>query len=108
MIRRPPRSTLFPYTTLFRSLRSEPDLRPEMSESLEQVARATERARKLTTQLLHLSGKHAARLQALDLNEVLTSLSALLQRTLGENIAIQLTYAPDLPAVEADRSLIEH
>src|SRR2546422_6536090 len=26
MIRRPPRSTLFPYTTLFRSLRDEPDL----------------------------------------------------------------------------------
>src|SRR2546426_2268528 len=27
MIRRPPRSTLFPYTTLFRSRRSVPDLR---------------------------------------------------------------------------------
>src|SRR3712207_8716724 len=27
MIRRPPRSTLFPYTTLFRSARSEPPLR---------------------------------------------------------------------------------
>src|SRR5256885_9934104 len=26
MIRRPPRSTLFPYTTLFRSSRSEPNL----------------------------------------------------------------------------------
>src|SRR2546426_6468706 len=28
MIRRPPRSTLFPYTTLFRSLRHEPRRRP--------------------------------------------------------------------------------
>src|SRR5258705_7196251 len=27
MIRRPPRSTLFPYTTLFRSLRPEPNVR---------------------------------------------------------------------------------
>src|ERR1039457_7531336 len=27
MIRRPPRSTLFPYTTLFRSLREEPERR---------------------------------------------------------------------------------
>src|SRR2546430_7024558 len=26
MIRRPPRSTLFPYTTLFRSLETEPDI----------------------------------------------------------------------------------
>src|SRR3712207_8118423 len=28
MIRRPPRSTLFPYTTLFRSVRVQPQLRP--------------------------------------------------------------------------------
>src|SRR2546430_11998973 len=28
MIRRPPRSTLFPYPTLFRSLRKGPDARP--------------------------------------------------------------------------------
>src|SRR2546430_11377428 len=28
MIRRPPRSTLFPYTTLFRSLRSDPSGHP--------------------------------------------------------------------------------
>src|SRR2546425_7326821 len=31
MIRRPPRSTLFPYTTLFRSLRSERRGRPRRS-----------------------------------------------------------------------------
>src|SRR3712207_8207767 len=40
MIRRPPRSTLFPYTTLFRSVRlvdhEEGDLAPE--EDLEEVA----------------------------------------------------------------------
>src|SRR2546426_3462666 len=29
MIRRPPRSTLFPYTTLFRSLARRPDLRDQ-------------------------------------------------------------------------------
>src|SRR5687767_15742698 len=28
MIRRPPRSTLFPYTTLFRSLHTEPQVHP--------------------------------------------------------------------------------
>src|SRR2546422_4512541 len=35
MIRRPPRSTLFPYTTLFRSLHVEPDTgdRPAAGES---------------------------------------------------------------------------
>src|SRR2546427_3832242 len=32
MIRRPPRSTLFPYTTLFRSILSEPLCDPEIGE----------------------------------------------------------------------------
>src|SRR2546430_17292161 len=34
MIRRPPRSTLFPYTTLFRSLRAVPSLRFRASPAL--------------------------------------------------------------------------
>src|SRR2546421_6546370 len=39
MIRRPPRSTLFPYTTLFRSL--EVDLRPaQVAEGLRERARS--------------------------------------------------------------------
>src|SRR3989442_4937013 len=32
MIRRPPRSTLFPYTTLFRSAAAKPDLRTYVKE----------------------------------------------------------------------------
>ena len=88
-------------------LRTEPHVRPEVSESLQQVSRATERACKLTTQLLNFSRKHAVQPQPLDLNEVLTSLSMLLQRALGEDITIQLNYAPDLPSIEADRNSIE-
>src|SRR3989449_7088708 len=34
MIRRPPRSTLFPYTTLFRSRRPAPHLRPVLAGGL--------------------------------------------------------------------------
>src|SRR5687768_18363396 len=34
MIRRPPRSTLFPYTTLFRSLRSGSEVRPALRRLL--------------------------------------------------------------------------
>src|SRR5256885_4738503 len=33
MIRRPPRSTLFPYTTLFRSMLRNPDARPHMTRA---------------------------------------------------------------------------
>src|SRR3712207_7942158 len=42
MIRRPPRSTLFPYTTLFRSLRGVPEGHPPLDErddAVEQAAR---------------------------------------------------------------------
>src|SRR3712207_6987506 len=39
MIRRPPRSTLFPYTTLFRSLRDLPGPRADMRTHAEDPAR---------------------------------------------------------------------
>src|SRR3712207_8237712 len=37
MIQRPPRSTLFPYTTLFRSVRQQPDFR-RVADDLEDLA----------------------------------------------------------------------
>src|SRR5256885_7841439 len=37
MIRRPPRSTLFPYTTLFRSCDHHTDVRREPAEALDEV-----------------------------------------------------------------------
>src|SRR3712207_7786657 len=48
MIRRPPRSTLFPYTTLFRSRTGRPEFYPEITdEMLEAVARDEEHLRLL-------------------------------------------------------------
>src|SRR5438034_5402693 len=44
MHRRPPRSTLFPYTTLFRSRRAVSD-RPPIPEDVQQLADERERAR---------------------------------------------------------------
>src|SRR3989441_4699490 len=40
MIRRPPRSTLFPYTTLFRSLVSQPDTGEQALEITETLVRS--------------------------------------------------------------------
>src|SRR3712207_7992905 len=39
MIRRPPRSTLFPYTTLFRSIEVVPDVAVELGERVEDEVR---------------------------------------------------------------------
>src|SRR3712207_7861603 len=65
MIRRPPRSTLFPYTTLFRS-KSQPDA-PHVAESLLRAGELLERAKLLPDALAayqavqtdHKDGAHA-------------------------------------------------
>src|SRR2546422_7194415 len=40
MIRRPPRSTLFPYTTLFRSIFDRPDATPDIQKAWHGLCRA--------------------------------------------------------------------
>src|SRR3712207_6936330 len=46
MIRRPPRSTLFPYTTLFRSRRAVAQLRGDLVRRREETAPRRERSRR--------------------------------------------------------------
>src|SRR5215203_2446740 len=50
MIRRPPRSTLFPYTTLFRSPRGRPD-RGDLADHLAVVAYGARRSEEHTSEL---------------------------------------------------------
>jgi PAS domain S-box-containing protein len=88
-------------------LRVHPELTPDMAESVQQVARAAERAGKLTGQLLSFSRKNVLQPRRLDLNDVITSISTLLHRTLGEDINYQFNYAPDLAPVFADAALLE-
>src|SRR2546429_6303792 len=54
MIRRPPRSTLFPYTTLFRSLGIQPGIRP--AGNRRRLAPCVERRRAL--QMADCGGDH--------------------------------------------------
>jgi PAS domain S-box-containing protein len=92
------------YSTL---LMEEKDLKPEMSDALKQIASATERATHLTRQLLTFSRKQQLNVRTLDLNEVINSVSKLLRRLVGENVALQFNYSPSLPAVEADTGMLE-
>src|SRR5437016_7087298 len=64
MIRRPPRSTLFPYTTLFRSVAMDDDFgTPEAIAELHQLANAAfQRDAKASTQR---SEEHTSELQSL-------------------------------------------
>src|SRR5947207_11807571 len=60
MIRRPPRSTLFPYTTLFRS-RANPDLRQLRANPLFHPSRCCSKRRRLQRQR---SEEHTSELQS--------------------------------------------
>src|SRR3712207_8722313 len=73
MIRRPPRSTLFPYTTLFRSRRVADDIGAVLERALDEAALGTaayllgvmERAFALTLQYLKTrSEEHTSELQS--------------------------------------------
>src|SRR5262245_62208686 len=66
MIRRPPRSTLFPYTTLFRSGRSWCSGEPRQVSTQKTVARRLSWASKpLATMMLDRSEEHTSELQSL-------------------------------------------
>src|SRR5256884_6718664 len=62
MIRRPPRSTLFPYTTLFRSLSVAPSRRTSCSSS--EATTAPMNATIATPGLSHRSEEHTSELQS--------------------------------------------
>jgi len=80
---------------------------PLLVEPLNQISTAATRASSLTRQLLVFSRKQVMQARVLDLNAVLGNLTKMLQRLLGEDIALTPRYAPDLPCVEGDTGMIE-
>ncbi len=74
---------------------------------VEEILRASERAAKLTRQLLSFGDKQVIEIQPLKLNDVVLRTDGLLRRTLGENIELVTVLADDLPYVEADPGLLE-
>src|SRR3712207_7556315 len=61
MIRRPPRSTLFPYTTLFRSLRrreERPPQQPAQRVPGDEALRAADARRRRVVRLRQLTARH--------------------------------------------------
>ena len=75
--------------------------------SAEQILKAGERAASLTQQLLTYSRPQVLQPRVLDLNKLVTSLSAMLRRLIGEDIDLQLALHPDLGMVSADPGQIE-
>lgn len=85
--------------------------RPELPQSLRpaiaQLEQLTERAAKVTSQLLQFARKQNVQLKTVDLNQVLQQTTALLSRLLGERIDLRTTLFPSPVWVDADAGMIE-
>ncbi|MGD9503916.1 MAG: PAS domain S-box protein [Syntrophobacteraceae bacterium] len=74
---------------------------------IEQIQRAGLRARDLTRQLLAFGRKQTLEKNAIDINRTIRDFQKLLQRTIREDVKIDLRMEDGLPPVEADVGQIE-
>jgi PAS domain S-box-containing protein len=79
----------------------------DLREDLEAVYAASERAARLTRQLLAFSRKQILQPRELDLNAVVRGVMPMLGRLIGEDIAVVTHLAPRLGAVTADPAQLE-
>jgi PAS domain S-box-containing protein len=76
-------------------------------EDLNEIQKAATAAAGLTRQLLAFSRQQVLEPKVLDLNEVVAGAGKMLQRLIGEDVALVTVLAPDLGAVKADPGQIE-
>jgi len=74
---------------------------------LEQIRQATDRAAKLTHQLLAFSRQQVLQPRIIDLNRTVREIEAMLVRIIGEDIELVTELAQDIAAVQADPGQIE-
>ena len=79
----------------------------EQSSAFGQSLAAAERAATLTRQLLVFGRRQILQPVDLDLNEVVANTTKMLQRLIGEHIALETRFAPGNAPVHADLSMME-
>ncbi|SIS85136.1 ATP-binding protein [Paracoccus saliphilus] len=87
---------------MLRHDKSDPDY-----ADLDQISQNTNRAAALVGQLLSFSRKQKLTLEQLDLRDVLADLAHLLNRLVGGQVALHISYDPALMLIRADRRLLE-
>jgi PAS domain S-box-containing protein len=88
-------------------LRNSGRLEDYMVPSAEQIVQAADRAAALTRQLLTFSRRQMMQPKQLDLNLIVSNMTKMLGRILGEDIVLQFNYFPNLPLVHADAGMME-
>jgi signal transduction histidine kinase/HAMP domain-containing protein/ActR/RegA family two-component response regulator len=89
------------------ALLAKPTLPSNILDPLQAIYFAAERAAGLTRQLLMFSRKNVIQSDLLDLREVVSNMSKMLERLLGETIQLECPPPPELPAMEGDTGMIE-
>lgn len=89
-----------------RLLNDEPGLSPAAKAKVDELIRAGEQASTLTHQLLTFSRRNIMETHLADLNVVLTDVTQMLTRLIGEDISLECECAPHSLAVRIDASLI--
>ncbi|MBM3757850.1 MAG: PAS domain S-box protein [Acidobacteria bacterium] len=74
---------------------------------IEEIKRASDRGASITRQLLTFSGKHPRKPQAVDLNQTVRGVERLLRVMAGDNVHVDLSLEPNLPAVMGDPQQLE-
>ena len=87
-------------------LQNDP-LSADVREPLDQILAAAHRAEGLTRQLLAFSREKTPQTRVADLNEVVAGISKMLQRVIGEDIALSVEYSDGRSLVEAGEGSIE-
>ncbi|MCB9799269.1 MAG: PAS domain S-box protein [Candidatus Omnitrophica bacterium] len=85
----------------------DPDQGQAMAVEIEEIIKAAKRAEQLTGQLLAFSRRQMMQIQNIDVNELVKNLQGMLERLIGENIKLNLTYAPAGVFARADYGQLE-
>jgi len=88
-------------------LESTSELMPLQKDFTKEISLATQRAANLTRQLLLFSRKQAIQPQDLDLNEIVTNITKMLLRTLGEDVRLQFNLLSEPLFVRADPGMMD-
>jgi CheY-like chemotaxis protein len=85
------------------------DLRPgePQYEGLEEIRQSSERAAKLTRQILAYGRHHSADSEAVDPNRLVSNLARLLPRLVGDDLSLVTVLAPNIGMVRADPGHLE-
>jgi hypothetical protein len=79
----------------------------ETRQSLHEIHQAALRAGSLTRQLLAFSRKQTLTLRNLDLNEIVRTMTVMLRRVLGEDVALTVSCAAQPAWIEGDPGMME-